>query len=159
MNVIRLIGSIALCQLAGIIGSIFTTQSVRTWYPTLTKPSFSPPNWLFAPAWITLYTMMGIALYLVWQKSETTEVSKLTFAMFFVQLILNALWSFIFFGLRSPFWGFVEIMVLWVTIAISLLLFWRVSITAGVLLIPYLLWVSFAATLTFSIWRLNQGAT
>lgn len=155
MNFLRLIGCIVICQAAGIIGSIFTAQSVATWYTTLHKPSFSPPNWLFAPVWITLYTMMGIALYLVWRKSESTDIPSVVFILFAVQLVLNALWSFIFFGLRSPFWGFVEITMLWLAILAVILLFWKFSRYAALLLVPYLLWVSFAAILNFSLWRLN----
>lgn len=155
MNFLRLIGCIAICQAAGIIGSIFTAQSVRTWYTTLQKPAFSPPNWLFAPVWITLYTMMGIALYLVWRKSESTDVPSVVFIVFAVQLGLNALWSFVFFGLRSPFWGVVEITMLWLAIITVIILFWKVSQYAALLLVPYLLWVSFAALLNFSLWRLN----
>jgi len=155
MNFLRLIGCIAICQAAGIIGSVFTAQSVATWYTTLQKPSFSPPNWLFAPVWITLYTMMGIALYLVWRKSESTDIPSVVFILFAVQLVLNALWSFIFFGLRSPFWGFVEITMLWLAILAVILLFWKFSRYAALLLVPYLLWVSFAAILNFSLWRLN----
>lgn len=155
MNTLRLIGCIGVCQLAGIVGAIFTAQSVRTWYTTLQKPAFSPPNWLFGPVWITLYTMMGIALYIVWQKSETVSIPRIAFIAFAVQLLLNALWSFLFFGLQSPLLGFVEISLLWVMIVVTMVLFWKVSVPAGLLLVPYLLWVSFATVLTFSIWRLN----
>lgn len=147
--------SIVLCQLAGIIGGIFTAQSVQTWYVGLTKPFFSPPNWLFGPVWITLYLMMGIALYLVWQKSGSMEASRRMFASFFVQLFLNGLWSFVFFGLRSPFWGFIEITVLWASIVVTIALFWRASVPAALLLVPYALWVTFAAVLNLSLWRLN----
>lgn len=157
MNIFRLAISIAICQAAGIIGAIFTAQSVQTWYAALEKPSFSPPNWLFGPVWITLYTMMGVALYLVWQKSGHMHDSKPVFIVFSGQLVLNALWSFVFFGLRSPFLGLLEITALWGMIMLTILLFWRVSVPAGVLLIPYALWVTFAVVLNFSIWRLNSS--
>jgi translocator protein len=155
MNIIRLIGCIGVCEAAGMIGSIFTAQSVRTWYVELTKPSFSPPNWLFAPVWITLYAMMGIALYIEWEKSKSMDVPAIVFVVFFVQLLLNALWSFLFFGLRSPLWGSVGIVLLWAAILLTIVLFWRFSRTAGALLIPYFAWVTFASILTFSIWKLN----
>ena len=155
MNSLRLIGCIVVCQGAGIVGSIFTAQSVRTWYTTLQKPAFSPPNWIFGPVWIILYVMMGTALYLVWRKSESTDVPPMVFIVFAVQLSLNGLWSFVFFGLRSPLWGFVEITVLWLSILLTIALFRKVSQSAALLLVPYILWVSFAAILNFSIWRLN----
>jgi translocator protein len=155
MNWIRLIGCIGICEASGVIGSIFTAQSVRSWYVELTKPSFSPPNWIFGPVWITLYAMMGVALYLVWQRSESAEVSLIVFVAFFVQLALNALWSFIFFGMCWPLGGFIEILLLWAAIVLTAILFWRVSATAGLLLVPYILWVSFASVLTYSIWKLN----
>ena len=157
MNYYRLIGSIVLCQAAGIIGGIFTAQSVRTWYAELAKPVFSPPNWVFGPVWITLYLMMGVALYLVWQRTGSIKGAPLPFSVFFLQLLLNALWSFVFFGLRSPFWGFIEITVLWASIVTTIWLFRKASVPAALLLVPYLLWVSFAAVLNFSIWRLNPS--
>jgi tryptophan-rich sensory protein len=155
MNLIRLVGCIVVCEGAGMLGSIFTAQSVRTWYVGLTKPSFSPPNWLFAPVWIVLYAMMGIALYIVWEKRTSQEIPASVLIVFFLQLLLNVLWSFVFFGLRSPLWGFVEIAVLWAAILLTMILFWRISRTAGALLMPYLAWVTFASVLTFSIWKLN----
>jgi benzodiazapine receptor len=97
-----LLGSILLCEAAGLIGGIFTAQSVKTWYVELVKPAFNPPGWLFGPVWITLYLLMGIALYLIWQKGGETQYFRSALIVFFVQLILNALWSFIFFGLRNP---------------------------------------------------------
>lgn len=157
MNYIRLIASIVLCQSAGIIASILTAQSVRTWYPTLLKPSFNPPNWLFGPVWIVLYLMMGIALYIVWQRSGSGQNVQTAVIVFIIQLILNAAWSLIFFGLQSPFWAFVEIVVLWVAILITIILFREISRTASYLLVPYILWVTFAAILNFSIWRLNAA--
>ena len=143
--------TIALCNLAGIIGSLFTSSSISTWYSTLIKPFFSPPNWLFAPVWISLYTLMGISLYLVLNKKNNLRA----LAFFFAQLILNTLWSILFFGLRSPYLAFIEIVVLWFVIALTITEFRRIDKRATYLLIPYILWVSFAAILNFSIWRLN----
>jgi translocator protein len=157
-NVLRLISSILLCELAGMVGGIFTAQSVRIWYPDLQKPSFSPPNWVFAPVWITLYAMMGTSLYLVWKKRPENPGANTAIVLFMVQLLLNVAWSFLFFGLRSPLLGSVEIILLWIAIAATIVRFTRVSALSGVLLVPYLLWVSFAAVLTISIWQLNHGA-
>lgn len=142
---------LALPQLAGFIGSIFTRMSVSTWYVTLQKPVFSPPNWIFSPVWITLFLLMGIAAFLVWKK----EGIKLALGIFFVQLALNTLWSILFFGLQSPLLAFIEIIVLWFAILATIILFWKVSRTAAYLLLPYVLWVSFAAVLNFSLFWLN----
>jgi len=153
--ILRLIISILVCQLAGLIGSIFTRASVSTWYVTLNKPSFTPPSWVFGPAWITLYVLMGISAFLVWSKGFNNREVKVALIFFGIQLILNAFWSAAFFGLRSPFAGLIVIAALWVFILLTILFFFRVSLTAGVLLLPYIAWVSFAAVLNFSIWRLN----
>ncbi|MDH4069682.1 MAG: tryptophan-rich sensory protein [Ignavibacteria bacterium] len=154
MNTGRLLLSIALCQGIGIVAGWLTAQSVKTWYLTLAKPWFTPPGWVFGPAWILLYLLMGIALYLVWQKTGSLKTPAAI--MFFVQLGLNGAWSLIFFGLRSPFWGLIEITFLLGAIAGTVVLFWRVTPAAGVLLVPYLLWVSFATVLNFSIWLMNR---
>jgi len=146
--------AIIICQLAGIIGSFFTTSSVSTWYTTLVKPEFNPPGWVFGPVWITLYTLMGISLYLVWKKRDKQNVTP-ALLVFFAQLVLNAIWSIIFFGLQSPFYAFIIIIFLWVLIAGSIYFFYKISKPAAYLLIPYILWVSFAAVLNFMIWILN----
>ncbi len=154
-KILVLIGFIILAQLAGIIGSVFTAGSVDTWYPTLQKPSFTPPSRLFAPVWITLYLLMGISAFLVWRKGwENTKV-KSALRVFFFQLFLNAAWSILFFGLHWLFWAFVEIAILWLVIIIMILKFHRVSPPAAYLQVPYLLWVTFAAVLNLSIWLLN----
>lgn len=137
------------------MGSVFTRISVGTWYAALKKPSFTPPNWVFSPVWITLFVLMGIAAFLVWNKGLSDQKVRIALSIFSVQLILNVLWSAMFFGLRSPLAGLIEIAVLWIAILLTILYFFRVSNTAGMLLIPYILWVSFAAVLNFSIWRLN----
>ncbi len=151
----RLIASVVICQLAGVIGSLFTTPAIPTWYATLRKPSFTPPNWIFSPVWITLFVLMGIAAFLVWNKGLSDQKVKIALSIFAFQLILNVLWSVMFFGLRSPLAGLIEIAVLWMVILLTILYFFKVSHVAGILLIPYILWVSFAAVLNFSIWRLN----
>ena len=146
------------CELAGILGSFFTMQSIPTWYATLIKPSFSPPNWLFAPAWTLLYALMGTAAYLVWEKRQGAKNKMVGAAlnMFCIQLVLNALWSVVFFGLRSPGFGLIEIFVLWFAILITILQFLKVSRWAAWLMTPYLLWVSFACGLNLGIFLLNK---
>jgi benzodiazapine receptor len=147
--------SIIICQLAGFIGSIFTTPAIPNWYANINKPSFNPPNWVFAPVWTTLYLLMGIALFLVLRKGLSEKGIKTAFAVFVLQLVLNSLWSFLFFGLKSPLAAFIEIIFLLIAILISIILFFRISRVAGALLIPYIIWVSFASVLNFAIWQLN----
>jgi len=154
--ILRLIISILVCQLAGLIGSIFTRASVSTWYVTLNKPSFTPPGWVFGPVWITLYVVMGISAFLVWSKGFNNREVKTALIIFGTQLILNALWSMAFFGLRSPLAGLIVIIILWIAILFTILNFIGISRVAGFLLIPYILWVSFAAILNVSLWRLNS---
>jgi len=154
MNYIYAIISIVIAQAAGIIGSVFTVSSVRGWYTTLVKPALNPPSWVFGPVWTTLYTLMGIASYLVWRKIGPPG-AKLALTMYGVQLGLNALWSIIFFGLKQPGLAFAEIIVLLIFIIITTVLFWRISHVAGALMIPYIVWVSFASYLNFALWRLN----
>lgn len=153
-NVIKLIISLLLPQLAGGIGAIFTTPNISTWYANVNKPSFNPPNYLFGPVWTTLFLMMGISLYLIWTTKESNNKKALTF--FFLQLVLNTLWSILFFGLQNPLLAFLEIIILWVFILLTILNFYRLNKTAGLLLIPYILWVSFAGVLNFAIWQLNK---
>jgi len=154
-EILILFSSIIICQLAGVIGSLFTTPSIPRWYANINKPSFNPPSWVFAPVWTTLYLLMGISLFLVWRTGLNEKEVKIAVAVFVFQLVLNSLWSFLFFGLQSPFAAFIEILFLWIAILASIILFLRISWVAGVLLIPYLLWVSFASILNFAIWRLN----
>ena len=154
-DVLKLIISIIICQLAGVFGSIFTTPAIPSWYATLVKPTFNPPNWVFAPVWISLYFLMGISAFLVWRKGIENPRVNLALRLFIIQLILNSLWSVLFFGFRSPLLGLVEIIILWIFILLTILYFFKVSKIAGILLLPYILWVSFAAVLNFSIWRLN----
>ncbi|MBW2981050.1 tryptophan-rich sensory protein [Candidatus Woesearchaeota archaeon] len=147
--------SIAIPLLAGFIGSISTSGSVSTWYQTINKPSFNPPDWVFGPVWTTLFILMGISLYIIWSKGLKKKGVKKALGIFGVQLALNILWSFLFFGLKSPLYGLIEIVILWAAILYTIILFSRVSRTASYLLIPYILWVSFAAVLNFTIFVLN----
>jgi len=154
-DILRLVISVVSCQCAGLIGSIFTTPAIPTWYASLEKPFFTPPNWLFAPAWFTLYVLMGVAAFIVWRKGLGKRGVKSALVIFLVQLVINALWSIVFFGLKSPIAGAVVIIVLWIAILFTILKFFRLSVVAGALLIPYILWVSFATALNVSIWMLN----
>lgn len=146
---------IVLCESTGIVGSLATFSAIPTWYAALSKPSFAPPNWLFGPVWTLLYAMMGIALYVVWQKGlEKTDVKK-GMAFFGVQLVLNVVWSLLFFGLHSPGLALLDIVLLAATIAATAVQFKKVSSPAALLLVPYLAWVIFATALNFAIWQLN----
>jgi len=154
-DILKLVLSIVICQGAGFLGSLATMPSIATWYKTIAKPSFNPPNAVFGPVWITLYALMAVALFLIWKRGAATAGVKSAMVLFFVQLILNTLWSVLFFGLHQPMWAFFEILVLWLFILLTLIAFWRIALPAGLLLVPYLLWVSFASALNFAIWRLN----
>jgi benzodiazapine receptor len=156
IEAIRLAGSIVLCMLAGFIGSFFTTPKIPGWYASLEKPSFNPPSWLFGPVWTALYILMGIALYLVWRKGLAARGVKVALLVFLLQLVLNAFWSFAFFGAQSPLAGLVVIIALWATIVATIAAFAPLSRGAAVLLVPYILWVSFAAILNTSIYFLNR---
>ncbi len=149
----KLIISILIPFVASAIGGFFTSTSVSTWYIDLIKPSFNPPSWVFGPVWTILYLLMGIALYLVWV--DKSKKKKLAFIAFGTQMFLNALWSVLFFGLQKPLFAFVEIILLWSSILITIIYFYRINKNAAYLLIPYILWVSFAAVLNFSLFILN----
>ena len=155
LNYPRLIVSIITCQLAGILGSVFTTSSVSTWYPTLVKPFFTPPSWVFAPVWTALYLLMGISLYLLWDSAADGRNRRDALFFFWGQLILNVLWSAAFFGLQSPVIGLVVIIVLWLFIVALIMTSYRVSRLAAYLLIPYILWVTYAGILNVAIVGLN----
>jgi tryptophan-rich sensory protein len=154
INWSKLILSILICLAVGWLGSIFTTAAVQTWYAGINKPSFNPPNWIFAPVWTILFILMGLALYLIMVKGKGPK-AKQAQIIFSIQLVLNILWSFCFFYLHSPLAGLIEIVFLWVFILLTIIYFYKISKTAAYLLLPYILWVSFAAFLNFTIWRLN----
>lgn len=154
-DVPALLGAIVLCQLAGLVGAIFTTPAIPTWYASLRKPFFTPPSWVFAPVWLTLYTLMGIALYIVWKKGIAKQEVRRAVSLFGIQLVLNVLWSAVFFGAKSPLFGFVTIVLLWLALLATIVVFYRISKVAGILLIPYFVWGSFASILNFSILMLN----
>lgn len=140
---------------AGFVGSIFTAPAIPVWYATLQKPFFTPPSWVFGPAWTALYILMGVALFLVWNKSIQDRKVKIAMSIFGVQLVLNFLWSIIFFGLQSPFYALVEIVILWLAILLTIIKFYRIDKRASFLLVPYILWVSFASVLNYYLWILN----
>jgi len=155
-DIVRLIISIVACEGAGGIGAIFTTPAIPTWYAGLKKPAFTPPNSVFGPVWITLYLLMGVAVFAVWREGLNQEGVTIAFAVFWVQLVLNVLWSVIFFGLKSLLGGMVTILLLWIAILVNIITFFGVSPIAGELLIPYIVWVSIAANLNVQIWILNR---
>ena len=142
------------CYGAAAVGGLFTARAVADWYPTLAKPSWTPPSWVFGPVWTVLYGMMALAAWLVWLRRGRRPWGAAV-VVFVVQLVLNAAWSPLFFGLHRPGIAFVDIAALWAALAVTVWLFFRVRWAAGVLLAPYLLWVSFAGALNFAIWRLN----
>ena len=177
-NFLKLLTSIIVCELAGFIGSVFTMPEINTWYKSLNKPSFNPPDWIFGPVWTILFVLMGISLYLIWTKKwqpknkigkkKTKAWNSLSqkflsgswqkaniILIFITQLILNILWSVIFFGMHSPGIAFFELLMLWFAIIFMIINFYRVSKTASLLLFPYILWVSFAARLNLFIWIIN----
>lgn len=148
---------VATCLVIGYFSGIVTQSSITTWYPTIEKPSFNPPNWIFAPVWTALYVMMGIAAGLVWNLIEIKREEVRSALIFFaIQLALNSLWSFLFFGLKNPLLAFIEIIILWLMIYETYNKFNKLNKIAGYLFIPYILWVSFATILNGSIWWLNQ---
>jgi len=151
-----LIFSIAISQLAGVIGSLTTSPSIPTWYTSLIKPSYTPPGWVFTVVWLTLYTIMGISLYMIWVSEGNDNKRKMAIKFYFFHLALNSAWSLAFFGLKNLSFAFILITLLLVAIICLIKLFWNIERKAAYLLIPYLLWVVFAAFLNFNIWQLNQ---
>ncbi len=148
-KILKLIFSIGICQIVGIGGAFFTSPAVSSsWYVALEKPFFNPPSWLFSPVWIALYILMGVALYLIWSHRSAM-------ILFFIHLFFNGIWSIIFFALRSPFYAFLDIIILWLLILVLVFKFFKIRKAAGYLLLPYLFWVSFAAVLNYYLWILN----
>ncbi len=154
-DIVAFFGFVGLSQLAGVIGSFFTISSVSNWYITLERPLLSPPDWVFGPVWITLYTLMGVAVWLVWRQRYLQNGVKAALVLFGIQLILNSLWSIIFFGWQEIGYAFVEIILLWVAIFLTIKQFAKIAKIAAWLMVPYLLWVSFAAYLNLGFLLLN----
>jgi tryptophan-rich sensory protein len=153
-NIFKLVLALVFTVGFGSLGAIFTVAEIPTWYQTLIKPSFNPPNWLFGPVWTLLYTLMGIALWLVWKKPSTTD-RNWAIGIFMIQFVLNFLWSIIFFKYHLLGWALLEILLMWIFILLTILFFWQHSKPASILLFPYLFWVSFATILNAAIFRLN----
>jgi translocator protein len=154
-NMLRLFACIAVCLIAGFVGSLYTTQAIPSWYAGLHKPSFNPPNWVFGPVWTILYILMGMGLFLVWREDWTLKTTKVAVSLFAAQLALNVGWSIVFFGFRQIQSALAVIILLWMMIGATILAFDRTSKTAGALLVPYLAWVTFAALLNYSVMQLN----
>jgi benzodiazapine receptor len=157
-NVIKLVISILASFAAGGIGSLFTFKVIPTWYAGLKKPPYTPPNWVFGPVWTTLYILMGISVFLVWQNGLAINDALLAFTLFWIQLAFNALWSIIFFGMKSRGGGVITIIILWLLILATMITSFQVSGWAGALLIPYIVWVSIASYLNIGVWLLNKPA-
>ena len=151
----KLFISILIPLLVGAISGFFTSSGVNGWYALANKPWFNPPNWIFAPVWTTLYVLMGIALFLVWKADADKSIKQTAIILFTLQLALNFFWSIIFFKLQQPGWAFVEIILMWLMILLTILWFGKINATAAWLLVPYICWVSFASVLNYSIWKLN----
>lgn len=156
LNIVGLVVAVLIPLAIGAVGGLATSSSVTTWYPTLAKPVWNPPNWLFGPVWTVLYILMGVAAWLVWKEGLSDPAVRLALALFGVQLILNLLWSIVFFGLQRIGWALVEIVATWAFILATLVMFYRLRPPAGLLLIPYQLWVTFATALNATIWWLNR---
>jgi tryptophan-rich sensory protein len=153
-----LVGLLLLCTLVAGVGGVVTAGAVRTWYPRLRKPGRNPPSSLFGPVWSLLYLMMAVAAWLVWRARDLADVT-IALGLFGLQLALNLLWSVLFFGLRRPAWALGEIVLLWLSIVATTAAFWNRDPIAGALLLPYLLWVTFAAVLNGAILRLNPSSS
>jgi tryptophan-rich sensory protein len=150
-SILALAGFLLLSFLAAWVGALYAPGE---WYASLAKPAWNPPNWVFAPVWTVLYVLIGWSGWLVW-RAEGLLTKPLVFAPYFLQLLLNAAWSWLFFGLHQPALAFGEIVFLWLAIFATVMVFWRRSRVAALLLLPYLAWVSFAALLNLALWRLN----
>ena len=156
-KILRIAVVLMTCLVVGYLSGMVTRDSITTWYPKLVKPSFNPPNWIFAPVWTILYIMMGVAGGMVWNRMEQdAENVKKAFMFFIIQLALNAIWSLLFFYLHNPFLSLIEIVLLWLLIFETYTQFKKIDKVAGMLLVPYLAWVSFAMVLNGSIWWLNR---
>ena len=155
-NLAKLAVSIAVPQAVGGLGALVTNPAVSGWYQELDKPGFTPPSWVFGPVWTLLYLLMGISLYLVWKQGTDKEGVPTAMVLFGVHLALNFLWSAIFFGMKSPGAAFAEIILLWSMILLIIWKFSKIHKWSAYLLIPYILWVTYAAALNYSIWNLNN---
>ena len=154
-NNLKFIISILLPMIIGGISGSFTSASINTWYVTLNKPWFNPPNWIFGPVWTLLYLMMGIAFYMIWKSEAVNAVKQTAVILFAAQLLVNFLWSLIFFYLKQPGWAMIDIILMWILIVATIFSYGKISSTAAWLMLPYICWVSFAMILNFYLWKLN----
>lgn len=155
MNLKRLIVSLTLPQAAGALGAYFTSAAIATWYVTLEKPVFNPPNWLFGPVWLVLYVLMGLAIYGVWQSKKEGVTKRRAMTTFWIHLLLNAIWPIVFFSLKNLGLALVNIILVWSMIIVLIVQFWKIDRRSSYLLMPYLVWVSYATTLNAWIWVVN----
>jgi len=155
-EIVKLVTSVVICLIPGFAGSMINAKAIPTWYSFINRPSFAPPNWVFAPVWTALYVMIGVALFLVWRKGTGHPGVKAAIVAFAVQLVLNGIWTPVFFGLKSLPGGLVVIILMWIAILITIIRFFPISRSAGILLIPYLAWVSFATVLNAGFYSLNR---
>ena len=155
-DIVSLVVAVVIPLVVGGLGGIATASAIPTWYQGLNKPAWNPPNWVFGPVWTLLYVLMGVAAWLVWRQGWDNPQVRMALAIFGVQLLLNLFWSLIFFGLRSPGWAVLEIVILWGFVLATTVQFYRLDSIAGLLLIPYQLWVTFAAVLNAAVWQLNR---
>ncbi len=155
-KIVKIVLVVLVCVSVGYLSGTVTRESITTWYPTLVKPVFNPPNWIFAPVWTMLYIMMGIAAGFVWNRYSENSLVQKALGFFAIQLGLNALWSYLFFGLHNPLLALIEIVLLWLMIFETYNQFKKIDKVAGFLMLPYLAWVSFATILNASIWWLNK---
>lgn len=154
-SILKMVAAILFCLVIGSLGSLVTITGPGSWYATLMKPFFTPPSWVFAPVWITLFVLMGIALFLIWESGTERREVQVALGVFGLQFFLNVIWSFLFFGLQSPLMGFADILILWVMIAATIVLFYRIRKSAAYLLIPYIAWVTIATALNGAIYFMN----
>lgn len=154
-KITKLFISLLVPFVSGAIGSVFTFQAIPTWYASLNKASFNPPNWLFGPAWTVLYILIGVSLFLVLNSKIENKNKRIALIIFFAQIILNMLWSIVFFGIKSPIAAFINIIFLWISILLNIISFYKINKTSGLILIPYLCWVTFAGLLNLFVVILN----
>jgi tryptophan-rich sensory protein len=154
-DILKLAGSFIIVIIFAAIGSLSTFSQIPTWYTNLIRPEWTPPNWAFPVVWTTLYILMALAFFLVWRTGLNTKEGKIAAAIFIIQLALNALWSIVFFGLHSLVGGMALIIVLWIAILVNIIVFYRISKWAGILLLPYIIWVTIASYLNYTVWILN----
>ncbi len=154
-NPVKLVLSLAITVILGLSGGFFSVSEIPGWYAQLQRPSWNPPNWIFPPVWTLLFVMMGISLFLVWKNNAPVRVKKMAIMIFSIQLLLNILWSYVFFKQHTMGWALAEIIILWIAILLTIFAFGKISSLAAWLLVPYISWVSFAAILNYTFWKIN----